>query len=84
VGTSRAQPVWSPGDRPDGMVEASMERYLERHGFGVVARTFYRIFYRIGGNRRPPRHTREHAGFAKSQVSGTGRHGRERADTPAV
>jgi hypothetical protein len=40
--------------------EASIEAYLERHSFGVVGRTFYRIFYRIIQNGSPRSNTSEH------------------------
>lgn len=48
--------------------KASIEAYLERHGYGVVAEPWCRIFYRTGRNRpltqahQASRETRERPG----------------------
>jgi hypothetical protein len=66
--------------RRDGVVyfdEASIEAYLERHGFSCGGRTFYRIFYRIGRHGESPADTQRHPRLGKAQVraqDGTRRH----------
>ena len=59
--------------------EGSIDAYLGRHGFGVVYRTFYRLFYRIIGDRPARGPTDECVEVAKAQLRSTKRHRRELA-----